>query len=110
MLISRKGRDLGYSNGELTSKLKGSYMAKKFTSKTSGLVMPMSHFTGKNVWILKPTSFNRGKGIHVVSDLKKLKKLIKEYSRGREQQLAPALSHVPSRNMSVVPQQHNQTS
>lgn len=57
---------------------------KRFTSKTSGLVMPVSHFTGKNVWILKPTSYNRGKGIHVVSDFKKLKKLMKDYSTGRE--------------------------
>lgn len=59
---------------------------KKFTSKSSGLVMPMCHFTGQNVWILKPTGFNRGKGIHVVNSIAKLKKLIKEYSRGRESQ------------------------
>ena len=36
------------------------------------------------MWILKPTGFNRGKGIHVVNSIAKLKKLIKEYSRGRE--------------------------
>jgi len=42
--------------------------------------MPLNHFIGKNVWILKPTSYNRGKGIHVVSDFKKLKQLMKEYS------------------------------
>ena len=46
--------------------------------------MPMSHFAGENVWILKPTGFNRGKGIHVVNSISKLKKLIKEYSRGKE--------------------------
>ena len=68
---------------------------KRFTSKASGLVMPLSHFTGKNVWILKPTSYNRGKGIHVVSDFKKLKKLMKEYSRGRESMVTPI---VPARN------------
>ena len=44
----------------------------------------MSHFVGQNIWILKPTGFNRGKGIHVVNSVKKLKKLIKEYSRGKE--------------------------
>lgn len=75
---------------------------KRFTSKSSGLVMPLNHFTGKNVWILKPTSYNRGKGIHVVSDLKKLKKLMKEYSGGREVSvMAPILtSAVPLRNQS----------
>lgn len=46
--------------------------------------MPMCHFTGQNVWILKPTGFNRGKGIHVVNSIKKLKRLIKEYSRGKD--------------------------
>ena len=46
--------------------------------------MPLSHYSGKNVWILKPTSLNRGKGIHVVSSLKKAKKLIRDYCRGKE--------------------------
>ena len=46
--------------------------------------MPMCHFAGQNIWILKPTGFNRGKGIHVVNSISKLKRLIKEYSRGRE--------------------------
>ena len=73
---------MDYLNGETYVKAKGKQVAKRFTSKTSGLVMPLNHFIGKNVWILKPTSFNRGKGIHVVSDLKKLKRLIKEYSGG----------------------------
>ena len=36
------------------------------------------------MWILKPTSLNRGKGIHVVADFKKLKRLIRDYCRGRE--------------------------
>jgi hypothetical protein len=80
---------LDYINGETTLKTKGASMVKRFTSKASGLVMPLNHFIGKNVWILKPTSFNRGKGIHVVSDLKKLKKLIKDYSSGRETSTIP---------------------
>jgi hypothetical protein len=45
--------------------------------------MPLCHFKGKNIWILKPTSLNRGKGIHVVSGIKKIKKLIREYGRGK---------------------------
>mmetsp|Transcript_24384 Transcript_24384/g.18535 ORF Transcript_24384/g.18535 Transcript_24384/m.18535 type:complete len:90 (-) Transcript_24384:74-343(-) len=46
--------------------------------------MPLSHFKGKNMWILKPTSLNRGKGIHVVGSLKKLKRLMRDYCKGRE--------------------------
>ena len=46
--------------------------------------MPQCHFTGKNVWILKPTSMNRGQGIHVANTFKKIKKLIRDYCRGRE--------------------------
>ena len=46
--------------------------------------MPLCHFTGKNMWILKPTSMNRGQGIHVSSSFKKIKKLIREYCRGRD--------------------------
>ena len=70
--------------------------------------MPLNHFTGKNVWILKPTSYNRGKGIHVVSDFKKLKKLMKEYSTtGRDASFAaPVMTPViPVRNQSQAPMQ-----
>jgi len=35
------------------------------------------------MWLLKPTGLNRGKGIHVVSGFKKVKRLIKEYCIGR---------------------------
>lgn len=66
--------------------------------------MPLNHFTGKNVWILKPTSYNRGKGIHVVSDFKKVKKLMKEYSSWRD--AMPAMTPVvPVRNQSMAPSQ-----
>lgn len=46
--------------------------------------MPLCHFLGKNVWILKPTSLNRGQGIHVASTFKKIKRLIRDYCRGKE--------------------------
>ena len=64
VMVTEKGQKTGYRD---TNNLTG--MQKQFTSKSSGLVMPMSHFTGKNVWILKPTGFNRGKGIHVVNSI-----------------------------------------
>jgi hypothetical protein len=30
-----------------------------------------SHYDGHNVWILKPTSYNRGNGIHVFNTLER---------------------------------------
>lgn len=42
------------------------------------LVMPVSHFQGKNIWILKPTGLNRGKGIHVVDSVKEVKRIVKQ--------------------------------
>ena len=88
VLVTKKGQDQGYQNigAGADSRLR----VKKFTSRASGLVMPMCHFVGQNIWILKPTTFNRGKGIHVVNSIAKLKKLIKEYSGGRETPFAVA--------------------
>jgi len=88
IFVTKKGHDMKYmpqTSNDTPLKLttKDSIIYRKFTTKSSGLVMPVSHFCGNNVWILKPTGLNRGKGIHVVSSLKKLKRLIKEYVRGR---------------------------
>lgn len=41
--------------------------------------LPPEHSTGKNVWILKPTGYNRGQGIHVFSKLEEFDKLIEDY-------------------------------
>lgn len=41
-----------------------------------------THFAGRNIWILKPTGFNRGRGVTVFDSMEKLKALIKEYSEG----------------------------
>ena len=84
VLVTKKGKDNGYRDIVSNAHGDGGTRIKKFTSRSSGLVMPMCHFVGQNVWILKPTGFNRGKGIHVVNSIKKLKRLIKEYSRGKE--------------------------
>jgi hypothetical protein len=44
--------------------------------------MPFCHFTGFNLWLLKPTKLNRGRGIHVVNNLTMLKELISRYCDG----------------------------
>lgn len=51
----------------------------KGLSMYSKLEMPLSHFEGKNFWILKATNLNRGRGIHVFNDIETLKSLIKQY-------------------------------
>ena len=41
--------------------------------------MPFSHFkTGSNIWILKPTGLNRGKGIHVLNSISSIENSIFE--------------------------------
>lgn len=45
--------------------------------------MPLCHFDSYNLWILKPTHLNRGRGIHVFRDLDSLHKLIKQYCSGK---------------------------
>lgn len=55
-------------------------------------MMPMCHFSGQNIWILKPTGFNRGKGIHVVNSIAKLKKLIKKHSKGKDAHISNTFS------------------
>ena len=44
--------------------------------------MPTSHFDGHNIWILKCTQFNRGKGIYVFNTLEQLVSLINEIDKG----------------------------
>ena len=57
--------------------------------------MPMCHFTGQNIWILKPTGFNRGRGIHVVDSIKKIKKIIKDYAKGNQTAYGPSGANMP---------------
>ena len=84
VLLTKKASEVGYTDNIANAHGECGPRIKKFTSKTSGLVMPMCHFTGQNIWILKPTGFNRGRGIHVVNSIKKLKRIIKDYAKGKE--------------------------
>ena len=54
-------------------------------SKYARYTMPLSHFTGHNLWLLKPTGLNRGRGIHVFRDLDILKEIIlNDYGNKKE--------------------------
>ena len=82
VLLTKRAQEINYTDFISNAQEIGGTKAKRFTNKTSGLVMPMCHFTGQNIWILKPTGFNRGRGIHVVDSIKKIKKIIKDYAKG----------------------------
>ena len=51
----------------------------RLISVNTKFTFPNCHFVGRNIWILKPTSLNRGRGIYVFRYIKKLKKIIVEY-------------------------------
>jgi hypothetical protein len=65
---------------------------KEANDKTQGALiknifrytMPFCHFSGYNLWLLKPTKLNRGRGIHVINNLGTLKSLITKYCEGFE--------------------------
>lgn len=47
--------------------------------------MPLCHFDSFNLWLLKPTHLNRGRGIHVFNDVETLHGLIRQYCIGKEE-------------------------
>ncbi|CDW81438.1 tubulin-tyrosine ligase family protein [Stylonychia lemnae] len=55
--------------------------------------MPFCHFSGHNLWLLKPTKLNRGRGIHVYNNLGMLKSLIHKYCEGFQKS-----SNAPQKN------------
>lgn len=59
--------------------------------------MPLCHFDSFNLWLLKPTHLNRGRGIHVFNDLDTLHGLIKQYCIGKEEvsKSAKATENIP---------------
>jgi len=62
------------------------FKAFNFEKRTyQKFTMPLCHFDSFNLWLLKPTHLNRGRGIHVFNDLDTLHKLIKQYCIGKEE-------------------------
>jgi|Laugresu1bdmlbdd_1035124.scaffolds.fasta_scaffold03706_6 hypothetical protein len=52
--------------------------------------LPLCHYDGYNLWLLKPTHLNRGRGIHVFRDLETMHKLIRDYCQGKEEEVKVA--------------------
>lgn len=68
---------------EISKKLSLSYIKKTCRLKQSDTFkLPNSHFDGYNLWFLKVTKLNRGRGIYVFDTLDKLVSLIKDLEEG----------------------------
>lgn len=79
-LYKTPGKD---NQNQKSTKFKQFNFEKRTFTKYS---CPLSHFDGYNLWLLKPTHLNRGRGIHVFNDLTTLHKLIKEYCLGKDEE------------------------
>lgn len=66
---------------KIESHIKQKYEPRSLFSKFSPTkyTMPTCHFIGANMWVLKTTSQNRGRGIHVFKSFKDLKQIIRQY-------------------------------
>ena len=72
----------GVMSSGKTTKFKAFNIEKR---KHQQYTMPLCHFDSFNLWLLKPTHLNRGRGIHVFNDLDTLHGLIKQYCIGRDE-------------------------
>lgn len=75
-MLNNKLNSTSANNNNKVTKFKTFNFEKRTSTK---YICPMSHFNGYNLWLLKPTHLNRGRGIHVFRDLDDLHKLVKEY-------------------------------
>jgi hypothetical protein len=70
-------------NEEIGKQIFLSSITKKSTrSKPSSFQLADTHFTGYNLWFLKVTKLNRGRGIYVFDTYEKLVSLIKDLEEG----------------------------
>lgn len=68
---------------EINEKINDLQNFKARGNKNNGqMKMPYSHFDGYNIWFLKVTQYNRGRGIYVFNDIDKMIALIKELKSG----------------------------
>jgi hypothetical protein len=57
-------------------------------------------FSGKNLWILKPSGLNRGKGLELFSRLEELREFLKLYMSGYDVKEFAAMSYDDNHNVS----------
>ena len=68
---------------QINSKLSTQPLSKerRAVSHCKSLLVP-THYSGQNLWILKPSGLNRGRGVHMVDSVGEVRRLIKEYTDG----------------------------
>ena len=66
---------IDFRNGHYFSQVHN-FKVFMINTKTKGL--PSTHYIGKNIWIMKPAGYNRGRGIHVFDDFDRLDDFVKE--------------------------------
>ena len=48
------------------------------TASNENISIPETHYIGKNIWLIKPADYNRGRGIKIFNTLESLKSIISE--------------------------------
>eukprot|EP00347_Sterkiella_histriomuscorum_P006796 403351400 len=74
-------QNIHLSTNELTSKiqnLQAQYDRKAYKSQNCFKLLQSSH-DYKNLWLLKPTGLNRGRGIHIFKSLEELKQILNDF-------------------------------
>lgn len=86
-----------------------SFSKDRRTVSHSRAKLPLTHLAGHNLWILKPTGFNRGVGVSVFDSIEKLKALIRLYSQSpattdpnKDPELRQAAAEVPRTRTFVI--------
>jgi len=62
-----------------SSKLSPIAYNKRRDGSHTRFTMPLCHYIGHNLWLLKPANLNRGRGVHVFNNLDDLRKLVLGY-------------------------------
>ena len=75
----------------------------KKSNKDKTACLPPTHNSGANIWLLKPSGFNRGRGIYVFSTLEEFKAILDDYHeaarvnpKSDKVKLKPELVKLPS--------------
>ncbi len=74
---------------------------KKIPPHSKAKLYP-THYAGQNIWILKPTGFNRGRGVSVFETVDRLKTLLRFYSEGVVENGAAELTAANSQSPTSV--------
>ncbi|CAG9312323.1 unnamed protein product [Blepharisma stoltei] len=83
--------------------------SKDFTSQMSkfvGYFKSNSQNGTKNLWLLKPSGFNRGRGIHIFNDISTLKNLLADVQSSAQNITKPKFAKNPQLTMKFVVQKY----